>query len=146
MAKDNLQTIEAIFAKDLQISQVATVKLIHSFISSLLGLTPKHNGGWHCIHYLSYLSKTSVNNWISNLGNLQYTKFHKIFDLIRRIGQGAIIFKSDIKNAFCNISVALHNQWLLSFEWNRQFYKETCLFFGLSITLFLFNLFTEALH
>ena len=54
--------------------------------------------------------------------------------------------KKDIKDAFQNIPVAPHQQWLLGFEWENQYYKEACLSFGLSTAPFLFNLFAEAFH
>ncbi len=51
-----------------------------------------------------------------------------------------------MNDAFRNIPVAPHYQWLLGFRWCRKFYKETCLSFGLATASFIFNLFAEALH
>ncbi len=34
------------------------------FICSLLGLVPKHDGGWRKIHHLSHLNSKSVNDYI----------------------------------------------------------------------------------
>jgi len=49
-------------------------------------------------------------------------------------------------DAFRNIPVAVHQRWLLGFQWNGHFYRECCLPFGLSTAPFLFNLFAEGLH
>lgn len=54
--------------------------------------------------------------------------------------------KWDIKDVFKNVSVALYYQWLLGFIRKNKYYKEICLSFGLSIALFIFNLFGEGLY
>ena len=77
---------------------------------------------------------------------LQYTSFQDVLNQVRSAGRHAVIIKKDIKDAFQNIPVAPHQQWLLGFQWNDQYYKETCLPFGLSTAPFLFNLFAEAFH
>ncbi len=56
------------------------------------------------------------------------TKLQQIFDLVLSKDRGAVIMKRDIKDAFRNIPVAPHDQWLLAFSWNDLFYKETCPF------------------
>jgi hypothetical protein len=69
-----------------------------------------------------------------------------ILAMVLLAGRHAVIMKRDIKDAFRNIPIAPHQQWLLGFSWKGSFYKETCLPFGLATAPFLFNLFAEAFH
>ena len=132
---------------DLQSKRVLPVNPSLPFISSPLGLVPKHDGGWRRIHHLSYPPGRSVNFHISEeSATLQYVKLSEILDDIVAAGRGCLLVKRDIKDAFRNVPVAPHNQWLLGFEWNGQHYKEAALPFGLATAPFLFNLFAEGLH
>lgn len=66
--------------------------------------------------------------------------------MVVRRGMNCVIMKRDIKDAFRNISVAPHHQWLLVFTWRNKYYKETCLLLGLSTAPFIFNLFGKGLY
>ena len=117
------------------------------YICSPLGLVPKHDGGWRRIHHLSHPRGESVNDHIPDgAGELKYTRFQEILQLVTEAGRHCIILKRDVKDAFKNIPVAPQHQWLLGFSWGGKFYKVTCLLFGLSTAPFIFNLFAEALH
>ena len=100
--------------------------------------------GLHRIHHLSYPRGSSVNDFIpKEAANLKYATLANVLARIRRAGRGAVIIKKDIKDAFRNVPVAPHQQWLLGFQWNNKFYQETCLSFGLSTSPYIFNLFGE---
>jgi hypothetical protein len=102
---------------------------------------------WRRIHHLSHFKSKSINDYIRQKSiKLQYTKLREILKLIIQNEQDAIILKRDIKNAFRNVLVASDNQWLLKFHWKNHFYKETCLFFNLTIASFIFNLFKKNLN
>lgn len=117
------------------------------YIASLLGLVPKPNGNLRRIHHSLYPQNLSVNNFIPKAAtNLKYTTLENIFTEIWRAGQGALIIKKDIENAFRNISVALQHQWLLGFQWKGEFYQETCFSFGPSTFSYIFNLFRKAFY
>ena len=132
---------------DLLVGRVIPAAQINPFISSPLGLVPKPNGGLRRIHHLSFLRGSSVNDFIpKEAANLKYATLENILTRIRRAGRGATIIKKDIKDAFRNISVAPHQQWLLGFQWENSFYQETCLSFGLSTSPYIFNLFAEGFH
>lgn len=66
--------------------------------------------------------------------------------MILRARRHCIIIKKDIKDAFHNIPVATHVQWLLEFSWGQETYQEACLSFGLATSPFIFNLFAEAIR
>ena len=75
-----------------------------------------------------------------------YSTIDEILVLILFAKRGAVILKRDFKNTFQNIPVAITNQRLLGFKWEKIIYTKYYLPFSLAITLFFFNLFTEALY
>ena len=117
------------------------------FISSPLGLVPKHDGGFRKIHHLSYPHGSSVNDYIaSEASTLSYSSLQNVFQQIVNAGRHAVLIKRDIKDAFRNTPIAPHIRWLLGFQWAGVHYEETWLPFGLSTAPFIFNLFVEAFH
>lgn len=140
--------IDKNIARDLALSRITQVNppTDHS-ISSPLGLVPKHDRGFRKIHHLSYPHGSLVNDFIAfKSSTLSYSLLRNVFEKIVVAGKGIVLIKRDIKDAFCNIPVAPHIQWLLGFQWKGIHYKETCLPFSLSTAPFIFNLFAEAFH
>lgn len=139
--------IDKKLCEDLALQRAVEVKPKRLFISSPLGLVSKHDGGWRKIHHLSHLVGRWVNNHISDgAKEMRYTRFQDVLEMVIRGGRNCVIMKRDIKDAFKNVPVALHHQWLLGFRWKNKYYKETYLSFGLSTAPFIFNLFGEGLH
>ena len=132
---------------DLLLGRVVPATQGYPFISSPLGLVPKPNGGLRRIHHLSHPQGSSVNDFIpKEASNLRYTSLRKVTDMVLQAGRHCVIIKKDIKDAFRNIPVAPHVQWLLGFSWGQETYQEACLSFGLATSPFIFNLFAEAIH
>jgi hypothetical protein len=146
-AQINVDIITDILENDLILHRVLLLNHPSKpFICSSLGLTPKPDGGWRRIHHLSHPPGRSVNDFIPESGELKYTTFQEILDMVIEQGRHCIIVKRDIRDAFRNVPVAVECQWLLGFGWKGKYYKERCLPFGLSSSPFLFNLFVEAIH
>lgn len=104
---------------DLSSGHVIPATQGYSFISSPLGLVPKPNDGLRRIHHLSHSRGSSVNDFIpKKASNLRYTSLKKVTEMILRAGRHCVIIKKDIKDAFRNIRIALHVQWLLGFSWD----------------------------
>ena len=117
------------------------------FISSPLGLVPKHGGGKRRIHHLSYPPGSSVNDFIEpSYGTISYCSFDDVVSSILVAGYGCIIMKRDIRDAFRMVPVAVPHRRLLGFTWRSTSYIELALPFGLRTAPMLFNLFAEALH
>lgn len=117
------------------------------FISSPLGLVPKHNGGWRRIHDLSFPRLHSVNHYIHEAyGALEYTILDDAIDALLTQGQGAIMIKRDLADAFRHIPIAESDFWLLGFFWDGFYYIDRFLPFGLRTAPFIFDLFAKALH
>lgn len=71
------------------------------FISSPLGLVPKHDGGFRKIHHLSYSNGNSVNDYITEeASSLSHTSLHEIFNKVILASRHAVLIKRDIKDAF----------------------------------------------
>lgn len=144
----DLDNIEKKITQDLYLGRIVEVEdPSPPFISSPLGLVPKHDGGFRKIQHLSYPARSSVNDYIApNAFALSYSSLQKVFNMVVNAGKHSVLIKRDVKDAFRNIPVAPHMQWLLGFQWRDQYYQGTCLPFGLSTAPFIFNLFAEAFH
>ena len=70
---------------------------IAPFISSPLGLVPKHDGGWRRIHDLSFPPGASVNDGIQKEhGALEYATFDDAMAAVLHQGRGAQMAKKDL--------------------------------------------------
>ena len=89
----------------------------------------------------------SVNTAILKAySTLTYSTIDNILVLILFTRRGAIILKYNLKDAFQNILVAITDQRLLGFKWEKIIYTKYYLPFSLATAPFLFNLFIEALY
>ena len=117
------------------------------FISSPLGLVPKSTDKWRRIHHLSFPPGKSVNDNIPpEWGALEYAAFDDAVAMVAAAGQGAILIKRDLADAFRHIPVAPEDYWLLGFCWNQEYWVDCFLPFGLRTSPFLFDLFAKGLH
>ena len=109
--------IDSKLQDDLSRGRIVATTTQPPFISSPLGLVPKSDGGFRRIHNLSHPSINSVNANISTeYSTLKYTIIEDILQMVRSASRYCIILKRDIKDAFRNIPVAPHVQWLLGFR------------------------------
>jgi len=144
-ACENPRPIQVKLEEDLQRGRVLPAQPNFPFISSPLGLVPKHDGGLRRIHHLSHPKQHSVNNHIPhNYASIQYIRVDKVFDLVIQAGRDSLIVKKDIQDAFRIVPIAPQQRWLFGFEWEGKYYQEACLPFGLATAPVLFNLFAEA--
>ena len=147
-ANDSFETLE----KDLQ-EQKAHHRLMpvptpgERFICSPLRLVPKSTNAWRRIHHLSFPPGRSVNDYIPpDWGTSEYTSFDDAVAMVAAAGQGAILIKRDLADAFRHIPVAPEDYWLLGFSWNNKYWTDCFLPFGLRTSPFLFDLFAKGLH
>lgn len=117
------------------------------YISSPLGLVEKHDGGWRRIHDLSYPHGESVNDGIpQEHGTLEYATFDDGVAALLCQGSGAILIKRDLADAFRHVPVAAADFWLLGFHYDKAFWIDRFLPFGLRTAPYLFDLFAKGLH
>ena len=101
---------------------------------SPLGMIPKKNklGKWRLIVDLSSPKGHSVNDGINlEYCSLEYTTVDMLAELVLQVGQGALLVKADIKEAYRNIPVHPEDQQLLGIRWNGWVYIDRVLPFGL---------------
>ena len=112
-----------------------------------LGLILKPSGGYSCIHHLSALLKFYVNDHISSQnGQLKYALFNEALDPVWKAGNGAILVKRDLEDAFRQIPILLSDWWLFGFQWQGKMFAERFLSFGLHMAPRIFNYFPVALY
>ncbi len=129
-----------------RITKLAAEPTSH-FISSPLGLVPKHGGGWRRIHDLSFPRPNSVNHYIDEAhGAIEYTLIDDAIDALIAQGRFAVMIKRDLADAFRHIPIAESDWWLLGFFWADSYYIDRFLPFGLRTAPFIFDLFAKALH
>ena len=130
-----------------QIQEIPAGNLPKYFISSPLSLTQKSNGGWRRIHNLSFPPGRSVNDHIpQDWGSLKFTHFDEAVKAIRWAGQSATLVKRDLADAFRHIPVHPDDWWLLGFSWQKHYYYDQYLPFGLRTSPIIFDLFSSALE
>lgn len=68
---------------------------------SSIGVVPRADGGCRMITHLSYSPSASINDHIDpQFTSVTYTSFDTFVQTISTLGQGTLIAKVDIKNAF----------------------------------------------
>ena len=72
--------------------------------------------------------------------------FHTAVSDLIRSGQGSLMIKLDLEQAFRHIPVRPADWPLLGFNWRGEFFYEKFLMFGARSAPYIFNLFAEALH
>ena len=77
---------------------------------------------------------------------LTYNTIDEILVLILLTRRGAVILKRNLKDIFQNILVAITDQRLLGFKWEKIVYTKYCLPFSLATVPFFFNFFAKALY
>lgn len=115
---------------------------------SPLGLVEKKKSGdFRLIHHLSYPQNESVNDYIDpKLCFVKYASFDEAVALVQKLGQGCLLGKSDIKNAFRLLPVAVKDFEQLGFCFNNRYYFDKALPFGCSISGATFEKFSTFLE
>ncbi len=100
---------------------------------SRFGVIPKNTPGkWRLILDLSYPEGSSVNDGIlREYCHLQLASVDDAAQIIALMGQGTLLAKVDIEQAYHNVPVHPGDRWLLGMEWQGQLFIDTALPFGL---------------
>lgn len=147
-ATDAPDTISRDLDNQIKHDRVTRVDILPTqFISSLLGLVPKPNGGWRRIHHLSHPQGSSVNcNILEEFGTLEYTTLDNAMEMLLKVEPGAIFVKRDLADVFRHIPVSASDWWLLGFLWYGYYWFERFLPFGLRTSPFIFDLIAKGIH
>jgi hypothetical protein len=141
------QYIEAGLSKQ-RIAGPFSVKPFTNFVVSPLGLVPKSNTGkFRVIHDLSFPKSQSVNSNIPRENSaVQYDSIDQVVHLVQKFGQGCLMAKTDIEDAFRIIPIHPSDYYLLGFTWEGKFYYDKCLPMGASSSCKIFETFSTALQ
>ena len=98
-----------------------------------VGMVPKkHSTDWRTIYHLSYPEGDSINDYIpKDPYSLQYVRVDDAIRIIKSLGPGSFMAKTDLKSAFRLIPVHPGNWHLLGIYWQSQYYVDLYLPFGL---------------
>ena len=115
---------------------------------SPLGVVPKKQPNeYRIIHHLSFPEGTSINDGIdSAYMTVSYASIATALELVKDVGKGAHMAKTDITKAFRIIPIAPHQHHLFCFTWKGLVYYDMCLQMGCSAACQLFERFSSALQ
>ena len=120
----------------------------NDYVASPLGLVPKGNSGkFRIIHDLSFPENQSVNfNIPPENSCVTYDSIDRVVYLVQQFGQGSLMAKTDIEDAFRIIPIHPSDYHLLGFTWKGQFFYDKCLPMGASSSCQIFEAFSSALQ
>ena len=116
---------------------------------SPFGVIPKKAkpGKWRLIVDLSSLSNASVNNGIDrDMCSVSYITVDQIVEEILELGQGTLLAKVDVKQAYRMVPVHPEDRHLLAVQWEGQTYIDKVLPFGLRSAPLIFTAIADALQ
>ena len=109
---------------------------------SPFGVIPKKNkpGHWRLILDLSSPEGNSVNDGIAKeLASLSYVSVDDMIAVIAKLGEGAILAKLDMKQAYRHVPVSPLDRHYLGMQWGGNIYIDAALPFGLRSAPLLFT-------
>ena len=107
----------------------------------------KHTSKWRTIYHLSYLEGASINDFIpKDPYSLQYVQVDDAISILKSLGPGSFMAKTDLKSAFCLIPIHPNHWHLLGIYWKAQYFVDMYLPFGLRSTPYKFNQLSDALE
>ena len=150
-AKENPGVLSCKLEKEWSAGRIAgpfSAPPFSNFVSSPLGVVPKKNPGeFRIIHHLSYPEGLSVNDSIpEGKSTVHYASIGNAISLIKNIGSGSFLAKTDIKSAFRIIPIHPDDYHLLGMKWNNAFFFDRCLPMGCSSSCAIFEAFSTSLE
>ena len=123
----------------------APLPLLHI---SPLGVVPKKDpGSYRLIHHLSHPKGESVNDHIPDeVAKVTYQTIDTAIMLIKSVGRGAFLAKTDVSEAFRIMPVHPDQYHLLGMKWRGLFYFDRCLPMGCRSSCRIFERFSSALQ
>ena len=77
------------------------------------------------IHHLSFPHGSSVNNFIpEEFSTLKYATVDDAIKMIKTLGVGCVLAKTDVRSAFRIVPVHPSDYHLLGFHWQNEWYHE----------------------
>lgn len=131
-ASEHSNIVDLKLAKEIQAGRImgpfATPPL-HNLKISPLGVIPKKvPGEFRMIHHLSFPFGASVNDFIPpEFCSVHYATVDDAIRIIKRLGAGCTLAKTDVRSAFRIIPVHPLDYQLLGMQWKGRYYVDRCL-------------------
>ena len=107
----------------------------------------KHSSDWCTIYHLSYPEGDSINYYIpKDPYSLQYVQVDNAIRILKALGPGAFMSKTDLKSPFHLIRIHPSDWNLVGIYWQSQYYVYLYLPFGLRSAPYIFNHLSDALE
>ena len=150
-AVDNPSAVNAKLTKEIDADRIAgpfEFPPFPQFIISPLGLVPeKTPSEFRLIHHLSFPRGSSVSDGIPrDFSSVHYASTDDAISLIKQLGSGCFMAKTDIASAFRIIPIHPHDFRLLGMKWQGNYYFDRCLPMGCSTSCSIFESFSTALE
>ncbi|RUA06910.1 MAG: hypothetical protein DSY43_00970 [Gammaproteobacteria bacterium] len=117
------------------------------FQLSVFHLWVKNPGEFRLIHHLSFPIGSSVNDGIpEEFASVNYATISDAINLVKKVGQGCFLAKTDIKSAFRIIPIQPQAYPLLGMQWKDRFYYDKCMPMGCASSCRTFEMFSSALE
>ena len=119
-----------------------------NFCVSPLGVVPKKiPGEFRLTHHLSFPRGASVNDGISSEhSTVSYCRVDDAIALIKSLGRGCFLAKTDIKSGFRIIPIRPQDYSLLGMTWQGKYYYDRAMPMGCASSCRTFEMFSSALE
>ena len=150
-AQQNPEIVSAKISKELAAGRLAgpfDSPPLPNFRVSPLGVVPKKAPGeYRLIHHLSFPRGASVNDGISTEDtSVQYARVDDAVTMIKQLGQGCFLAKTDIKSAFRIIPILPRDHDLLGIFWQGKYYYDRVMPMGCASSCRTFEMFSTAIE
>ena len=147
---DNEKLVQAKLQEELDARRIEgpfAFPPLNNLQCSPLFLIPKKGGDFRLIHNLSAPHGHSVNDGIPRHNStVQYQNLSHALNMVKKLGRGCLLAKTDIECAFRIIPIKKSDHYLLGFKWKNNFFFDKCLVMGASSSCLIFEKFSSALH
>ena len=150
-AQRNPEIVSARLSKELAVDRLAgpfNSPPFPNFRVSPLGLVPKKAPGeYRLIHHLSFPSGESVNDGIAHEhSTVHYARVDDAVKMIKQLGRGCFLAKTDIKSAFRIIPLRPSDYDLAGMFWQGKYYYDRVMPFGCASSCRTFEMFSTAIE
>ena len=125
-----------------------SVQPLDPLICSLVGMVEKWDSQeMRCITYLSHSRGRSINAYVDpEDAQTHYQSFEAAVELVAQADPGSFMAKEDFKSAFFNVPIQFADLHLLGIKVKGQFFIDSCLPFGASISCTIFEDTSTLIH
>ena len=149
-ANENHSFVSDKLAQELAANRIAgpfKEKPTGLILSPIAAIPKKAPGAFRLIHDLSYPRNNSVNSCIPKQhSRVTYETLDDCVKIIAQIGEGCLVSKGDIRNAFRILPIDKHDYRLLGFHWGSGFWFDKSLAMGASSSCASFERLSCAVH